>query len=75
MNLRAITNYFYPYRILDIGANVGSWALSNYTPTTKIVCVEASPTTFLDLQKNFSIHSNIIDKHYEFISLIYFYFI
>jgi FkbM family methyltransferase len=25
MNLRAITNYFYPYRILDIGANVGQF--------------------------------------------------
>jgi FkbM family methyltransferase len=25
MNLRAITNYFYPYRILDIGANIGQF--------------------------------------------------
>jgi len=25
MNLRAITNYFYPYCILDIGANVGQF--------------------------------------------------
>jgi len=25
MNLRVITNYFYPYRILDIGANVGQF--------------------------------------------------
>jgi FkbM family methyltransferase len=25
MNLRVVTNYFYPYRILDIGANVGQF--------------------------------------------------
>lgn len=25
MNLRPVTNYFYPYRILDIGANVGQF--------------------------------------------------
>lgn len=25
MNLRAVTNYFYPYRILDIGANIGQF--------------------------------------------------
>jgi FkbM family methyltransferase len=25
MNLRVITNYFYPYRILDIGANIGQF--------------------------------------------------
>ena len=25
MNLSKITNYFYPYRILDIGANIGQF--------------------------------------------------
>lgn len=36
--------------LFDIGANIGSWAISNYTSTTRIVCVEASPTTFLTLK-------------------------
>jgi len=40
--------------LFDIGANVGLWALNNYTATTKIISVEASPTTFLTLQKNTS---------------------
>jgi FkbM family methyltransferase len=40
--------------LFDIGANVGMWALNNYTSTTKIICVEASPTTFLTLKANTS---------------------
>jgi FkbM family methyltransferase len=35
--------------LFDIGANVGEWALANASPTTHIVCVEASPTTFKTL--------------------------
>ena len=38
--------------LFDIGANIGAWANTNYTPTTRIVCVEASPTTFLALKVN-----------------------
>jgi len=38
--------------LFDIGANIGLWALKNYTHETKIVCVEASPTTTQELQRN-----------------------
>jgi FkbM family methyltransferase len=40
--------------LFDIGANDGFWALNNYTSGTKIVSVEASPTTFQTLQRNTS---------------------
>jgi FkbM family methyltransferase len=36
----------------DIGANVGLWALHNYTSQTKIISVEASPNTSYQLQRN-----------------------
>jgi FkbM family methyltransferase len=36
----------------DIGANVGLWALHNYTSQTKIISVEASPNTSQQLQIN-----------------------
>jgi FkbM family methyltransferase len=44
MNLSKITNYFYPYRILDIGANVGQFHLlcKQYFSTSYIFSVEAS---------------------------------
>jgi hypothetical protein len=44
MNLSKITNYFYPYRILDIGANVGQFHMlcKNYFPNSYIFSVEAS---------------------------------
>ena len=38
--------------LFDIGSNIGSWALKNYTNETKIICVEASPSTFQQLTKN-----------------------
>ena len=40
--------------LFDIGANIGSWALDNYNDNTRIISVEASPTTFQTLQKNTS---------------------
>ena len=44
MNLSKITNYFYPYRILDIGANVGQFhsLCKHYFPTSYIFSIEAS---------------------------------
>ena len=53
MNLRAITNYFYPYRILDIGANVGQFhkeckAIFN---DSYIFSIEASAECELSLQQ------------------------
>ena len=53
MNLRAITNYFYPYRILDIGANVGQFhkeckAIFN---DSYIFSIEASAECELPLQQ------------------------
>lgn len=44
MNLSKITNYFYPYRILDIGANIGQFHLlcKQYFPTSYIFSIEAS---------------------------------
>jgi FkbM family methyltransferase len=44
MNLPKITNYFYPYRILDIGANVGQFhsLCKHYFPNSYIFSIEAS---------------------------------
>jgi FkbM family methyltransferase len=44
MNLSKITNYFYPYRILDIGANVGQFhQMAKQTfPDSFIFSIEAS---------------------------------
>ncbi len=44
MNLLKITEYFYPYRILDIGANVGQFHLlcKKYFPNSYIYSIEAS---------------------------------
>lgn len=44
MNLSKITNYFYPHRILDIGANVGQFHLlsKQYFPNSYIFSIEAS---------------------------------
>lgn len=38
--------------LFDIGANIGAWALANYNPNTRIVSVEASPTTYTTLVQN-----------------------
>jgi FkbM family methyltransferase len=44
MNLSKITNYFYPYRILDIGANVGQfYQMAKQTfPDSYVFSIEAS---------------------------------
>jgi FkbM family methyltransferase len=44
MNLSKITNYFYPYKILDIGANVGQFhsLCKHHFPTSYIFSIEAS---------------------------------
>jgi len=44
MNLSKIQNYFYPYRILDIGANVGQFhqIAKNIFPKSYIFSIEAS---------------------------------
>jgi FkbM family methyltransferase len=44
MNLFKITDYFYPYRILDIGANVGQFhtLCKNQFPDSYIFSIEAS---------------------------------
>ena len=36
--------------ILDIGANIGAWALANESFVDRIISVEASPSTYLTLQ-------------------------
>jgi len=45
MQLYKIENYFYPYRILDIGANTGQfYKLANHTfPLSYIFSIEANP--------------------------------
>jgi FkbM family methyltransferase len=50
--------------IFDIGANIGTWAVSNITPDTTIVSVEASPFTYEHLRTIVSKHKNIIPVHY-----------
>ena len=44
MNLSLINNYFYPYRVLDIGANVGQFRTqaSSTWPNSYIFSIEAS---------------------------------
>lgn len=44
MNLFKVTNYFHPYRILDIGANIGQFHLlcKQYFPNSYIFSIEAS---------------------------------
>jgi FkbM family methyltransferase len=44
MHLSKITNYFYPYRILDIGANIGQFhsLCKNYFPDSYVFSIEAS---------------------------------
>jgi FkbM family methyltransferase len=53
--------------LFDIGANIGTWALNNYTEETKIISVEASPTTFQTLQENTS-GKNIIALNFAITS-------
>jgi len=49
--------------LFDIGSNIGSWALQNYSTNTQIICVEASPSTFKKLVKNVS-KKNIVCLNY-----------
>ena len=44
MNLSKIQNYFYPHRILDIGANVGQFhtLCKNYFSDSYVFSIEAS---------------------------------
>jgi FkbM family methyltransferase len=44
MNLHKIEKYFYPYRILDVGANIGQFhsLCKQYFPTSYIFSIEAS---------------------------------
>jgi len=50
--------------IFDIGANVGNYAKENYNASTKIICVEASPKTFLKLKENTKENENIILENF-----------
>jgi FkbM family methyltransferase len=49
--------------LFDIGANIGIWALNNYNVETKIISVEASPTTSQQLIKN-CLGKNIVCLNY-----------
>ena len=42
----------------DIGANIGNWTKQNINNANKIIAVEASPNTFLELSKNISALNN-----------------
>jgi FkbM family methyltransferase len=44
----------------DIGANIGNWSLSNINNYSKIITVEASPSTYNKLLNNTKNSSNII---------------
>lgn len=43
----------------DIGANVGKWSIANIHNCSKIIAIEASPTTFNKLMNNIKLHNNI----------------
>lgn len=49
--------------IFDIGANVGSYAIANQADN-RIICVEASPSTYDILKSKVSAYSNITHLHY-----------
>jgi FkbM family methyltransferase len=53
MNLSKIQNYFYPYRILDIGANIGQFyqMAQNAFPESYIFSIEASKECELYLKQ------------------------
>ena len=53
MNLNPITKYFYPYRILDIGANIGQFhqTAKAYFPDSYVFAIEASEECEPFLQK------------------------
>jgi len=49
--------------VFDIGANIGSWSLSNVNNYDKIIAIEASPITFQKLLNNVK-HDNIVPLNY-----------
>lgn len=53
MNLSKISHYFFPNRILDIGANIGQFHLSAkyYYPQSFIFSIEASPDCEAELKQ------------------------
>jgi FkbM family methyltransferase len=48
----------------DIGSNVGLWSIANIHNTSKIISIEASPTTFENLLKNTRDNKNIENLNY-----------
>ena len=48
----------------DIGANIGRWALANKGDGVRIICVEASPSTYATLCNNVRHESTIVPLHY-----------
>lgn len=52
-NLKTVSNYFIPYRILDIGANVGQFHLfcKEIYPDSFVFSIEASPSCEEHLKK------------------------
>ena len=48
----------------DIGANIGSWSLSNIQNTNKIIAIEAIKQTYDVLLNNINLRSNIIPLNY-----------
>ena len=83
MNLNKITNYFIPYRILDIGANVGGWyrECKSYYPYSEILSIEANDECeeiLKTVNPNYKIallaKDNEIYKYYKNISYIFIYF-
>jgi FkbM family methyltransferase len=52
MNLSKIQNYFYPYRILDVGANIGQFhqLAKHCYPSSYIFSIEASPDCEFELK-------------------------
>jgi len=49
--------------VFDIGANIGSWSLSNVNNYDKIIAIEASPITFQKLLNNVK-HDKIVPLNY-----------
>lgn len=74
MNLSKITQYFYPYRILDVGANIGQFHIQarDTFPESYIFSIEASPECESYLQKiTANYYIGLLAKnnsHYKFYS-------
>lgn len=48
----------------DIGANIGQWSLENMRSCSKIIAIEASPTTYSKLVNSIGNNKNIICLNY-----------